>query len=120
MATNLKRTGAASKITLNVRRERLKLDTSQVVRCQSDNNYTWLFLANGEKKFVSRTLKAFENVLSKSGFFRVHQSHLINCTYIKQYMRESGCFIMADGSVVPVSQRKKSMVNKITKAINCQ
>lgn len=107
-----------SKITLPLNKGRLVVDINEVIRCQSDNNYTWFFFSDGRKEFVSRTLKEYDRLLQNNGFYRVHQSHLINIKYIKQYVKgEKACFIMADGSSVPVSQRKKGLANKIIKQL---
>ena len=50
-------------------------------------------------------------MLSDSGFMRVHQSHLVNTEYIREFVKiDGGYIVMADDSNVPVSSRKKSQV----------
>jgi len=79
-----------------------------IVRCESDNNYTNFYLTSGNKIIVSKTLKEYEDMLNNKGFFRTHKSHIINLAYIKKYIKgEGGIAIMEDGSEVAVSRRRK-------------
>ncbi|TSA28491.1 MAG: DNA-binding response regulator [Bacteroidetes bacterium] len=79
-----------------------------IVRCESDSNYTRFFLINREKFLVTRTLKEYDELLGSEKFFRIHQSHLINLAYIEKYKKgEGGTVTMEDGSEVEVSRRKK-------------
>jgi two-component system LytT family response regulator len=79
-----------------------------IVRCESDSNYTMFFLKSKSKILVCKPLKDYAVLLEESGFFRVHQSHLINVQFIKNYSRnEAGTIMMTDGSEVEVSRRKK-------------
>jgi two-component system, LytTR family, response regulator len=97
--------------------EKIALPTSEglrfvkvdnIIRCESDNNYTSFFLRTGERILVTKTLKEFEETLSDSNFVRVHQSHLINLNYVERYIKgEGGSVIMSDGSEVEVSRRRK-------------
>lgn len=79
-----------------------------IIRCESDNNYTQFFLKDKTKIMVCKSLKEFAELLEDNNFFRVHQSHLININFIKNYSRgEGGTVMMTDGSEVEVSRRKK-------------
>ncbi len=90
------------------------INLENIVRCGSDVNYTTFYLANGEKLLVSKTLKEYDEMLGPSGFFRTHQSHLVNLDHILRYDKaEGGHLIMDDGSWVPVSSRKKEQLFRI-------
>jgi two-component system, LytTR family, response regulator len=79
-----------------------------IIRCEADVNYTTFYLDNGEKLLVSRTLKDFAEMLEPSGFFRSHQSHLVNLDHLLRYDKaDGGHLVMVDESIVPVSSRKK-------------
>jgi two-component system LytT family response regulator len=81
---------------------------SEIVRCESSNNYTTFYLNNQRKILVSKTLKEYEELLIEEGFFRIHQSHLINLEYATGYNKLDGGFVqMADGSQIEISRRKK-------------
>lgn len=79
-----------------------------IIRCESDNNYTSFHLTSGDKIIVSKTLKDYEDMLENKGFFRTHKSHIINLAYMKKYIKgEGGIVVMEDGSEVTVSRRRK-------------
>jgi two-component system LytT family response regulator len=90
---------------------------SDIIRCESDNNYTWFYLFNKEKILVSKTLKEYDDLLTEFNFFRAHKSHLVNINHIEKYINgEGGYLIMTDESSVDVSRRKKeALLNVIYK-----
>ncbi len=82
-----------------------------IVRCESEKNYTTVFLNNGTSILVSKTMKSIEDVLPNALFLRVHNKHLINASYIRTYHKtDGGYFEMYDGFSVPLSRYKKDMV----------
>lgn len=87
------------------------LDPYTVMRCESDGNYTRLYLTDGTKVLASRTLKEFETMLTPFGFLRVHLSHLVNTAHVKMYLhREGGTLVLHNGHEVPVSHRRRAEV----------
>jgi two-component system LytT family response regulator len=87
---------------------------SNIVRCESDVNYTNIYLSDGSRIMVSKTLKEFDEMLKDYGFIRVHQSHLVNTEYIKAFVKtDGGHLTLSVGKYVPVSSRKKSYVMEV-------
>jgi two-component system, LytTR family, response regulator len=85
------------------------LDIIDIIRCESDVNYTTIFLKDKQKLVVAKTLKEFEEMLIEYNFFRVHNSHLINLNYIKSFNKGKGGFVtLSDNSVIEVSTRRKN------------
>ncbi len=83
---------------------------ADVIRCESENNYTTFYFSDKTNFLVSKTLKSYERML-EGKFLRVHQSHLINLYHVKSYVKsEGGYLLMVDDSIVPVAVRKKNMV----------
>ena len=81
---------------------------TEIVRCESQSNYTMVHFASKRKVLVSRTLKEIEEMLNGHGFFRVHHSHLINLNNMVRYVKGSGGYlVMDDGVEVPVSRSRK-------------
>ena len=81
---------------------------SDILRCESSSNYTYIFLRNGSKLLVSKTLKDIEEMIDSEEFRRVHKSHVINFNYVSRYLKsEGGKIVMEDGSEVPISRNKK-------------
>jgi two-component system LytT family response regulator len=90
------------------------VEIRNIIRCQSDNNYTNFFLMDGTKILISRTLKEIDDILSEQKFLRVHQSHLINPKFVKGILKQDGgSLIMADDTEIPVSRQKRKQINEI-------
>ncbi len=85
-------------------------DIDEIIRCEADNNYTTFYLSGGRRFVSSRTLKEYDELLSEYQFLRVHQSHLVNPAFIKEYTQK-GMLAMTDKSFVPVSRRKHQWVH---------
>jgi two-component system LytT family response regulator len=87
------------------------INVSQIIRCEADVNYTTFFLADGKKLMVSKPLKEYDELLGTVGFFRTHQSHLVNLEHISRYDKTDGGYLVMDNNVtVPVSVRKKDQL----------
>lgn len=85
-----------------------------IIRCESDNNYTQFIFKNAKPILVSKTLKDYEELLHEQGFERIHQSHLINLKHLKSYVKKDGGYVlMTDGSNLPVSQRKREHLQSL-------
>ena len=92
----------------------LFIPIQDIVRCESDNTYTTFYTRDNQKIVVSRTLKECEQMLGDYRFFRIHNSHLINLDYVKEYIKGEGGFVkMIDGSQVDVSRRRKDEFLKL-------
>lgn len=87
------------------------VSVSSIIRCEASDNYTTFYLTDQAPIIVSRPLKEYDELFAPSGFFRTHQSHLINLNHLKQFnKREGGSITMKDGSEVPVSSRKRELL----------
>ncbi len=86
-------------------------NVSEIVRCESDSNCTWFYFENQPKLLVTKTLKQFEQTLQGQDFLRVHQSHLVNLNYVREFVKsEGGYLMMKNGDHIPVSVRKRQLV----------
>lgn len=95
-------------ITLSTADSYEYVKVSQIVHCEASGAYTKFFIKNRTPLLVSKTLKEYEQLLEDHGFFRVHQSHLINLSEIDRYMKtDGGYIILKDGSKIAVSRGKK-------------
>ena len=84
------------------------ISIERILRCEADGNYCTIYLNDGSKMVISKTLKYIADLINQQKFVRVHQSHIINMDYIKKYIRgKNGTIIMDDGSVIPISRAKK-------------
>jgi len=86
-------------------------EIKSIIKCSSESNYTCVYFENGKKMLFSKTLKDFEELLSSSGFERIHHSHLINLNHLTNFVNKDGGYVvLSDKSTLPVSQRKRSQL----------
>lgn len=90
---------------------------SEIIRCQSVDNYTHFFMAEGKKIIVSKTLKEYDELLQEHKFIRVHHSHLVNAKRITEFQKNDDVLLLSDGSTIPVSSRKKQEVIKALESL---
>lgn len=94
------------------------VEISEIIYCRSDNTYTTFYLNNKEKILISRPMKEYEELLSEYGFFRPHQSFLVNLQYILRLDKSDGGFlILRDHTEIPVSIRRKSRLIQVLENI---
>jgi two-component system LytT family response regulator len=62
------------------------IDKSQIIRIESSSNYSTIYLIDGSTLLSAKTLGNYEDILIDSGFFRIHNSHLINIIHFKLYV----------------------------------
>ncbi|WP_440881381.1 LytR/AlgR family response regulator transcription factor [Tenacibaculum sp. C7A-26P2] len=106
------------KISLNSSNKIIVVNLDDIMHCKSDNNYTEFYLVDGQKILVGKTLKYFSDILKEYHFLRVHQSHLINIQFIKEFIKSDGGYIILQNKqTIPVSVRKKNEVIEIIKNI---
>lgn len=87
------------------------IDTKDIVYCQADDNYTHIFLQNGDKKLVSKTLAFIEKKLPDTAFVRIHKSYLININAIISYQKgKGGMVVLKNNKSLPVASSKKALL----------
>lgn len=87
--------------------EFVKIDL--MIYAKADSNYTTIFLANGKKVTLSKTLKEVESLLDGFPFIRIHQSFLVNIDHMIKYVKGSGGYvIMSNGEAINVSRSHKT------------
>lgn len=90
------------------------IDPSTIIRCEAANNYTHIFLDNGEKLIISRGLGECDAMLKSFHFIRCHQSHLVNRKFIKSLLTNdtiSEIQLTVPEPRIPVSRLKKEYVH---------
>ncbi|MBK8449046.1 MAG: response regulator transcription factor [Saprospiraceae bacterium] len=78
-----------------------------IIRLEANGPYTHFYLKNNQKLMISKNLKEYEMMLTDYGFFRIHNSHLINLKEVKKIIKtDGGSAVMSDDSHVSISPRK--------------
>lgn len=83
-----------------------------ILRLEADRSYTHIHLLNKRPFIASKTLKHFEDMLDEFNFIRTHKSHLVNPKHITRISNDNEFVLLADGSKVEVSRRKKEEVQQ--------
>ncbi len=87
------------------------VDVQDIIYCKSDNSYTSFFLTTNESIIVSKSIKEFTEMLEPYGFFRPHQSYLVNIKHIKKIDKADGGFlVLKNNKEIPLSVRQKKKI----------
>lgn len=90
------------------------IEKGNVIRVEAMSNYCTFYMNDNRKIVVSKTLKAYETLLSDDHFMRVNRSSIVNLNYISRYRRGNGGTLeMADGMEIEVSPQKKEELMNI-------
>lgn len=88
-----------------------------IIKCEADRAYCNFTLKSGKTVIVSKSMKEFESILLSQNFVKVHKSTIVNMNHAEKYLRgKGGQLLMVDGSLVPVSVRKKEDLMKVIKS----
>ena len=99
---------ALNKLALPTQEGLLFVQISEIIRCESDRNYTHFHLTSGRPVLVSKNLGEYDELLDTYNFFRVHNSHLVNLAHVRRYLRtDGGQLELTDGSIIDISRRRK-------------
>lgn len=84
------------------------IQLATIIRLEANGPYTTFFMKDGRKIMVSKNLKEYELLLSDHGYFRVHNSHIINLKEVRKMVKTDGGYaVMNDDSMIAISPKKK-------------
>ncbi len=84
-----------------------------IIRLEANGRYTKFYLTNKEVIVSSRTLGDFEETLSINGFFRIHETHIINLIFIDRFHKGNNYVLLTDKTELPLARRRKEEFLKI-------
>lgn len=115
---NLKSAGRIAKVALPIADGLLFVKPEEILYLKAESSYTHIFLADGNKVLVSKTLKEFEKLINHPHFMRVHRSYYINLNQVRQYVRSDGGHLeMDNGDIVYFSKDKKEELMAVFEAM---
>jgi two-component system, LytTR family, response regulator len=100
--------GKLGKIALASKESIEFVDAQEIICCEANSNYTNIYMDEGRKRVISRTLKEFEEMLLPYQFFRPHNSYLINLRRVREFVRGDGGFLVMENKMkIPVSKSRR-------------
>jgi two-component system LytT family response regulator len=111
---NLRQPANDFRLALSTGEGAFLFDPKDIMRIEGSNNYSRFFFVNHPSLLVSHTIKEYEDLLTEYNFLRVHKSHLVNRTYIRQIDRDYILWL-TDGSQVAVSRRRMDVISQALK-----
>jgi len=107
----IKNAGTTKKIPIPSDNTIQYVPVSNIVRIESQSNYSTVYFTSRTKLLVAKTLREFEEQLTPYNFLRIHQSHLINLEHVIGYKnQDSGYVIMEGNDAIEISRRKKQEI----------
>jgi two-component system LytT family response regulator len=102
------RKGNRARIALASKESIEFVDPNDIITCEANSNYTNVYLCEGKKRVISKTLKEFEEMLTAFGFFRPHNSYLVNLSRVREFIRGDGGYLVMENKMkIPVSKSKR-------------
>ncbi len=79
-----------------------------ILYCQSDGAYSYIYFTDGGKMYISKTLRYLEDALCSFHFFRVHNSFIVNLNHVRKYSKtDGGMLVLTNDETIKVSRSKK-------------
>jgi len=90
----------------------LFLRVDEIVYCESDGNYSKVFMESGEQLLVSKKLKELEDLLPNRTFFRIHNSYIVHLLKVNEYLRSEGYLVLSNKKKNTGFQNQKGCLSK--------
>lgn len=85
------------------------LPVDDIVRCESSDTHTNLFLKDEERIVSPKQLRYYEDILMPgNNFFRIHRSHIINANFFDALLK-SGHVRLKNNVVLPISASRREL-----------
>ncbi len=100
------------RMAIRVKNSTLFIEMNDISYIEADGNYSNIFLINGTKYYVAKTLKEIDEFIKDlRGFLRINKSIIINSSLCSHYQRGENCSLtLKTGQTFEISRRKKNEV----------
>jgi DNA-binding LytR/AlgR family response regulator len=92
---------------------RVQVPMMDVLYFESSRNYTYIYLKNGKKRLLCKTLGLITPELPATSFLRVSRSHVVNLNYLHSIIERDTVYYahISEGSHLPISRRRLKNMN---------
>lgn len=89
----------------------------EILRLEGDGNYTYVVLADGQKRLFSKTISYLLGLMPDGMLLRISKSHAINPVYLESvFLRRRQRYVcLASGEKLEISRRKACEMRKQSK-----
>lgn len=85
------------------------VNIQDIIRMEADRNYTEFHMKDGSTIVSGKTLKSYEEIIIEHGFFRIHQSTVVNLSQVVKYIKsDGGQVMMSDGAQLKIARLRKN------------
>ena len=70
------------------------VDPNDFMYLEGDGNYTSIVFVDETRYVDTKSMGVYENLLDPSRFFRIHKSHIINLSFVKEFLNDEGHFVV--------------------------
>lgn len=86
------------------------VEVRDIVRLEANGSYTEIYMDNGTRLSSTKNIMFYEERLKKQRFYKVHRSHIVNLTKVREMLKYDGdgVIIMQDNSKISISRSRKS------------
>jgi len=86
-----------------------------IVHCRGRGADCILYLNDGKKRVIKKTLKAMAVLFPEQQFIRVHRSHFVNIAFINRFVKGAAEYLLLhDGTAIPVSKKYRKQLISIS------
>lgn len=118
LADRLVRNKSTNRIAISHTKGVKIIDEDTITFLEANGNCTMIHFKDGSRYLDTRTLKVYEEILEEEKFYRIHKSHIINMSCIKEYISEDGHIVeLHDGTQLPVARNRVSAFLKTIKGV---
>jgi len=97
----------SEKIVLQTARDKQMFDINEISHFESNGKYAFLYNTQGEKTFVSKSIRDLEQLLENQSFFRIHRSFFIRLREVLTVSTDKDYkVLMKNGYELPISVRR--------------
>ncbi len=91
------------------------IEVSAIIHCEAEGAYTKIYLNDGKKLLISKTLGDIEEMLPPESFQRIHHSTVVNIDYVSHLIRTDGGYvILKTGEKLLISKaRKEALLHRL-------
>jgi two-component system LytT family response regulator len=94
------------RLVLSTQGKMYVISLPEIIRCEASGNYTTFYLTDKKSIMVTYPIREYEEILVTYGFFRSHNSHLVNLQQVERVEKKDNVMIMRDGSRAMISERR--------------